>query len=270
MGGDFSPSEIIWKRRGRCRLLYCETLESGRWSGEVYSENDEYSFRLARSDRDRPWTLVQLVLENGTGVPRANWIRLDIGGVSCGLFPLAVKSASAIELFKSRGISVDSITRTPDDMVTLTFHVVEGREDVAGALHFFAKQGTLTLDPRFGFGVVCCEVPLPDGRHSIRRFAPSTPREREREDAARLGTFTTAIRDAKGQETEVGKMEVKSFRLGDRVPRKEFRLSAFGIPEPSVVAQSGHLRYWWGIAGVGFLIAVIGIWAFARSRSFRN
>jgi hypothetical protein len=161
---------------------------------------------------------------------------------------------------------VDSLKQIDDDSVELAFHIIDGKEGEAKKLKFRYKDGNLTLAPKCGMSILRSYLRLASGTTFDRRFTPSVSTAKDSTSLGLIGRSATIVTE-NGIARDFATMEVKSFNLGERVPFEEFRLSAFGLPEPGKALVDQRGRSWWWIGSGGLVIVLAGLWVYRRQRA---
>ena len=263
-GGAENVEEYTWKRSGTDRLLLWEGKVGGVWKGEVAGENRGYSFQLRRADRNRPWTLLQLEMKTEGEVRGVNGTQLDVTARTAGGFPIQIDVASGVDLLSSPCVVLDDLSRA-NNLVHLTFHVREDKVNDAKALGFRYRQAALTLDPTRNFAIVRSDWVDENGDHVIReREYVNSDDSSQRSLACKWRGFH---RNKQGKESSLSLTEVKTVKLGTRVNPEEFRLSAFGLPEPGEILVDQRGKSWWWIGSGGLVIVLAGLWVYRRQRA---
>jgi hypothetical protein len=241
-----SPLRSSWKQCNANMLEQGETLESGSWNGSVTGENSEYRFTLVRSSEARPWVIKEVKKKADNSLEIWNKRKTLLADLV-----LAPRTPILPQVFQSRGFKCISVTPEPtngEQLVRLTFTFSpEGRNRLTG--------GWLVLDPSHYWVIRRGEVDLDIGDQ--KKGAAKWTIEREYKDGS--DHHPIIARDVlKGKIWENGSLISEQEYLVDNdlherasIPESEFRLSAYGLPEPLwAQPKKTHWYFWLGLAGI--------------------
>lgn len=235
---------------------------------ESFLRNGDYFFRVRRQAVDKPWTLVHVVRasdvddrERNTGYDWTHTIMTDLGN-AIRWTPVTVEGILLSDLFESKFIENAKATKLVRDGKEL--YRVEFTKQSTPKDYWFPKiqrqapvrfDANVVLDPENDWRLVEGVVQPYEGEDVKREwktefvitYDPETGRMLEhRESLPVLRVVSSLVFD--------------DIRYDTEYPASDFRLPAFGIPEPPELQPRRSYWHWYLAAGmVGVLLIVIGV-----------
>ncbi len=254
------------KNWNRHMLDQWEFLESGKWSGRILGENLDYVFALERATETKPWVIVSITRKDESYQKPDRWPERKLFCEDLLLAPYATSSLP--RLFPLKGfkcVCVEPESVNGEDLVRLTFTCVP--EGV-----FRVKKGWVVLDPSHYWVIRKNEVEL-ESREDKEGKEIWTHQVEYQEGSNNHLIPTKRI--LKGRIWEKGILTYEqeyvnkhAYRERPSIPKSEFTLSHFGLPEPQWSRQAKTPWFlWFGIAGIGCLVLAAGVRFFKRQRA---
>jgi hypothetical protein len=272
-GTNTSATEYLYKSRGNFRVIVQSPLKQlspfavghtrpqREWT--AFGLNDRYYFELVKPGDDAPWKLVKLDLrqDNETQVPRQiefyDWeIRNQL---------LLISTEALPEIFSKpyfKLVSVQPIKKDGGEFLRCKVSYPHDKRERVGPKRqiFWADEFEIDLDPTDYYTLRGYRYTIPDPSSPGRFINHSAEYVT---DPARAHTLVRQIQTgASGTESETLQpyttieTTVRELRFGQRIPKSEFYLSAFGLPEPPGVRKRGvPWLLWLGGAGVLLVLA---------------
>lgn len=259
------PDERIqWEFKccGSCLLVRRETFQGDSYVGRIAGENSVYSFSLTRKKPDGVWVIDNLAPKKpGTRLPKVG----GAGGLTAG----------------NPAVSFPTLFQSPD------FHIVEASEQVHDGKRLVRvafsyedrgrksalRGGFILLDPELDWLPQKGELKLDDSQgttgtqtfdYTYLRGSDSHPpilREKAR------STIRERDRVVKDEEQTID----FEPRKKTSTPESEYRLAAFGFPEPFDAQSSSTSWYiWLAVAGIMCLVGTACYRKYRVNKSLRG
>lgn len=223
------------RRNDRCGLCIDQDMTKGGRAGRLYAFNPDYSFRLNKQKPDALWTIVSRS-ENSAGAYSADKAKVE-SLMSNSSVLMSVSGTALRDLVRSPTYKLVSVTRTNRRKVDLIKLVFVNPHPVEKATERFvpAQGGIVYLDPANQWCIREYEVDekwlninMKVNRiNEVSLISEGMPVPTSTVDEG-LGTEV-------GNSTQFQNTYKWAFDLAtSETPRddKDFRLSAFGLPEP--------------------------------------
>jgi hypothetical protein len=259
------------KNNATCRLLIAQPSSGKELLGELYAINPVYAFRLRRKSPQEPWVLARYHLSDDNKQTEIEAELLGGGTVLSALTYLYMNDLQQIvssSTFRIREASM--IEGQGGSLVRIDFdntHSVSEKPFVA------VQSGQFSLDPSRWWCLVGFDVrtkhPGAEGRitaslESIPSAAgpPIPKRVTQREEVNREGSGLMVFDSA---------TQFELREINPPPPDEDFRLTAFGIPEPPGIEWKRPTPWWFWVAGGGIVLIGFGaLFYWLKARSARS
>jgi hypothetical protein len=244
---DNARLRMSWKQCNGNMLNQSETFQSGSWNGSINGENSEYTFVLGRSSEERPWVIKEVNKKTVKSLDAWNGRKTLVPDLI-----FAPVTHTLPQVFRSRGFKCVNVAPEPttgEELVRLTFTFSpEGKNRLTG--------GWLVLDPSHYWVIRRGEVDADLGDKK-KGTAKWTVQHDYKEGSNHHPIITRKVLKGKGWED--GRLifesdfSIDAYDLHERatIPESEFRLSAYGLPEPLwAQPKKTHWYFWLGLAGI--------------------
>ncbi len=215
--------------------------------------NEHYAFIVKQASADAEWTL-DAFGKPGEDVYAYVNRHMKIFEYTTCFRGVLLMDCPLLELTQNTGFVVLSSSEDRGlTKVEFRFDVPKDKRTSLG-LPLSAMEGVVWLDPSHQWRLDSFNL----------RVAGGT----ERQTKCKYGPDSRLI--VTGREFHTGDFvetaKVNDYSFDDRFAAKEFRLSAFGLPEPEgIETPSNRFWYWyWGVAGI--LLLFVGAWAIRRQK----
>lgn len=261
---------IEYKAHNDLRLVIQEQTGKDTYRGEAWGHNERYRFHLLRPGPQRPWVLASVALpaEVERGYDVDYW--LSPWNASLRYYSLNFLSYPLDQLVQARSFRAQQVERDPqkpqrwritftaDPRERLVAQPAVPGKTVPGDLVEHAR-GYFVLDAEYDWLPVEGAVESPDTatrmvmmRSDFREQDGWWYPSREKLISQRLST---------GQNYE-SFYTVSAIRVKPPPAAEEFRLTAFGLPEPEGTGS----RWWWVVLVAG-VAALLGLGIYLRRRA---
>lgn len=242
----------------------------GAMKDHVFCMNPYYSFVLTREKAGKPWTLLQYETDHvkqlrPLGAPvRNHAISIACPHVHCNfLRPLNL-------VVKDKGFIIKSVHADGNESRRLVRVNYEYSEKIDKRL--VHHTGWMTLDPEQYWIAVDCEDTLEsDGYRGHYRIQFSTIAGPRGYPLAKRVLLNLDIIDKAGTKNSSNIVTDLDLTLKKDVPEREFRMSAFGLPEPKgmEINDGGGLSLYLWLFGltIGCFVSALLIRRLARRRA---
>lgn len=243
-------------RRGENRRFAEDRDEShkGRRSREhnCWVVNDQYAFVVARASEQTGWMLKQVALR-GTDDYQALVQRLDFLEATSAFGGLIVADAPLADIVANTECEFTDVEGDPLRCI-LTFRRKGERKFTSTfGFPFHPEKGAIVLNKEKGWVVESAELTHAGGSKVTETY--------------RYDGETGAMPAEMLHKTDTGYrcVTVQELSFDKGFSESDFRLTAFGLPEPSGIPSTAPKKLWYvGIASV--LLVFAGIWLMRRRR----
>jgi hypothetical protein len=268
-------SEYDLKQAPGCAMVGSIDVTQGegkRAQRQVVAENLKYSFRLRQGQKSPDWTVVDIKTTGAkeakpTSISAKNDAdRAPNAGIRMNMY---VKD-DWVSLLKSAEFKLVSIVPITEGKETLACVEYElGGEATAADPFRVVKSGRVWFDPAHSWVMRKSEYRMQWGPKQDPRDSSATyDYEFGADGYPLLKEIVQKHFDSKGQ-LEAQQVYTFSFSFGD-FPESDFRVSAFGLPEPQGVIWAQPTRWWlWlslGGLAIAMLAGVIRLWRNRQGR----
>lgn len=249
-----------WRQRDDCGLILNQPADSASGPIELVVYGEKYGFRCTKRDESSGWVLARLVhpLSETTAQTYGSGANVRIA-----LSPYYIGRRFLPDWIGLAGFTIDrveAIDRNGRNHIRAEFRWDPRSEDGPKASGYFIA------DPSRYW--IISESKL------IETWPQSTLTSVARREFREIDSLPVSVHAAVDKTSTLKGMEAGALIVTDvaferkQVPLEQFRLSAFGLPEPQGVKwDKPTKRYWWLIGGGAGLVAVSALLYFARHRT---
>jgi hypothetical protein len=268
-GKDYTRCKFDRKQRPGHRLAqaWLEQVEEGKHTERLDAYNPDYLIELSRRAEGQPWVLMQLAMKtSASSFDAAPSYRYGLkDSVQAVLFQVSdAKLTDLVQQPSFRVVGAKEVRRGGDRLVLVEF---DNAHDVKDTPSCNVQGGTMVLDPSRSWCVREYDVrvkytgPVGTERSDTIELRPS--KEPAFPLPVKLVT-TQKLFSEEAKKSYVIRFE-RTYDLDESNPpgEDEFRLSAFGLPEPGTVRATPRWHFWAAVGGLcafalAFLLRVFG------------
>jgi hypothetical protein len=249
---------------GKCRSLTRTSSSNGEWTAAVY--NTTYGFFLERSDADDDWVIVRLgqLADDSELVEDLHWSIDRITHRFCN--PVYLVREPLYEAVEKPYFKLVDIKPAADStLAEVTFEYEHDRTEEDRGKFNWVQGGKMILDPSNNWVIVSADLNARDVMAQID-FSIKLENEFDTKAFKSIRLPTRCVETNVKPDSLYSQDRKCTFAIpGSLPPESDFRLSAFGIPEP---AELRPQSFPWFIVGsiVTAALIALGIFLIKRKR----
>ena len=240
------------RQRGVSRVFLFGVKQEKRTYGNGYGFNEDYAFELGK-EGDKPWSLCRIDTEtlSGAAIP---WFREMSPEFALAFSPYTLFGNGELpSLLKRIGFSLtktESVRSPHGDAKKFWFTISPDEFSAPRKGRQPEGKGWVILDPSCYWRILEIELPF-DARKEPRKELARFVYEMADGDFPLVKRIETTLLDGQGRAKTRGTI---TYEIEKRdASEDEFKLSAFGLPEPTLTRRSWWTRPHIWLSGAGLL-----------------